>query len=167
MWEIGVDSLLSLGSGRRLAIMTSRSLLLLGVMFVAIAWSQEPAADEPAPTPRSFDLSSDSIKKIVRDTAAAQSVPIRISDEAPVKREPDTTIKYVPPDVAKPAKSPDPRRPTAPPESDGPISALIDTLVDTALGVEDDSLDYRSVCPPTDALNTPAPNYENCQLVSR
>ena len=147
--------------------MTSRSFLLLGVMFVSLAWSQESSAEEPTPTPQSFDLSSDSIKKIVRDTAGAQSVPIRISEEKPLEREPDTTFKYVPPEVVQPAKSPAPRRPTAPPESDGPISALIDTLVDTALGVDDDSLDYRSVCPPTDALNTPAPNYENCQLVSR
>lgn len=56
-------------------------------MFVAPVWSQEP----------SFDLSSDSIRKIVRETAAAQSVPIQISKETPVKREPDTTFKYVPP----------------------------------------------------------------------
>jgi hypothetical protein len=147
--------------------MASRSLLLLGVMFVSLAWSQKSAADESAPSPQSFDLSSDSIKKIVRDMAAAQSQPVRISEETPVEREADSTVKYVPPEEAQPAKSQVPRRPTAPPESDGPISALIDTLVDMALDVDDDSLGYYSVCPPTGALNTPAPSSEDCQLVSR
>jgi hypothetical protein len=147
--------------------MITRSMLLLGVMFASSAWAQEPAADGAAPASRSFDLSSDSIKKIVRETAAAQSVAIQSPEEKPVKRVPDTTVRYVPPDVAQSAKEPVPHRPTAPPESDGPISTLIDTIVDTALGVEDDSLGYRTVCPPTDALNTPHPNYENCELVPR
>jgi len=149
-----------------LAVMTSRPLLLLGVMFAAAAWSQEPAAIAPVTTARSFDLGSDSIKRIVRDTAAAQSRPIQIPEEVQVKSEPDATIRYVPPEVAQAAKSPVPRRPAALPESEGPISTLIDAIVDTALGVEDDSLEYRTFCPPADALNTPAPNNENCQLVS-
>jgi hypothetical protein len=147
--------------------MTSRSFLLVGVVFASLAWSQKSAADEPAPGSQSFALSSDSIKKIVRDVAAAESQPIRISEAKVVEHEPDTTIKYAPPDEAQPVKSQVPRRPPALPESDGPISALIDTLVDKALGVEDDSLGYRTVCPPSDALNTPAPTSENCQLASR
>ena len=146
--------------------MASRSILLF-VMFISAAWAQEPAANEQAATPRSFDLGSDSIRKIVRDTAAEQSVPIQISEGTPANRERETTIKFVPPEVSQPAKEPAPRRPTAPPESDGPLSTLIETLVDTALGVEDDSAVYYATCPATDALNTPAPNYENCQLVSR
>ena len=145
--------------------MSSRPFLLLFAMFFSPAWSQEPAAEPPVAAPHSFDLNSDSIKKIVRDTAADQSVPIQISEETPAKREPDATFKYVPPIVAETVKEPAPRRPTAPPKSDGPVSTLIETLVDMALGVDDDSLDYRPSCPPTDALNTPAPNYENCQLV--
>jgi hypothetical protein len=147
--------------------MIPRALLLLGVMFAWPAWSQEPAADEPSPSAQSFDLSSASIKKIVHDTAAAQSVAIQASEEKAAKPEPDATIKYVPPDQAQPAKPSAARRPSAAPEPEGPISTLIDTLVDTALGVEDDALEYRTVCPPADALNTPRPTDENCQLVSR
>jgi hypothetical protein len=147
--------------------MSSRSFLLLFAVFFSPAWSQEPSAEQPVATLHSFDLNSDSIKQIVRDTAAGQSVPVQISEEKSANRDGDTRFKYVPPVATQTAKEPAPRRPTAPPKADGPVSTLIETLVDMALGVEDDSLEYRTSCPPTDALNTPAPNYENCQLVSR
>jgi len=167
MREIPAISLLDIAPARTLAAMTSRWFLCLIPMFLTPVWAQEPAANQPAATPRSFDLSSEAIKKIVRETAADQSVPIQISEGTTISRERDTAIRFVPPEKEQPAKEQSPRRPAAPPEPVGPVSALIEALVDTALGVDHDSTIYYSSCPPTDALNTPAPNYENCQLVPR
>jgi hypothetical protein len=100
--------------------MKFRSKWLVGIALVSSAWSQEPG----------FDLSSDSIKKIVRDVASTQSSTVQLTEETPVKREPYTQIEYSPPaEVRPPLKRADPPRPAAP-ASDGIVSTLVDILLD-------------------------------------
>jgi len=112
--------------------MKFRSLWLVGIVLVSPAWSQEPAANT-ALTPQSFDRSSDSIKKILRDVAATQSATVQVSEEAPVTREPYTSIEYSKPaEVRPPLKRPAPTRPAAP-ASDGIVSTLVDILIDDEL----------------------------------
>jgi hypothetical protein len=107
--------------------MTFRALLFITALLASSARAQEPG----------FALSGDSVRKIVHDTAAMQSQVVRI--EAPAKavvRE----VHFEPVDVAAPAP-PLPvskPRPLAKPKKQGPLSALIDVLVDSALGVSDD-----------------------------
>ena len=105
--------------------MSARALLLIGAMLVCPAWAQEPT----------FDLNSDSIRKIVRATAATQSVPIQLSAEPVAHREPAAILEYVPPIEAAPVKHTAPPRgpPPPPPQSDGFVSFLFNTLVDTLL----------------------------------
>ena len=115
------------------------SVWLLGVMLVSPAWSQEPVTNTPVLTPLSFDRSSDSIRKIVRDAAATQSVPVQLSEETPVKRESDAAFIYVPPaEAPPPVKTPTPRLPVAEPESNGLLSAVFGMLIDDLLDVEPD-----------------------------
>jgi hypothetical protein len=145
------------------------SLWLLGIMLVSPAWSQEPPANTPVLTPQSFDRNSDSIKKIVHDAAASQSVLVQLSEETPVKREPYTTIEYAPPVVAPPAKIAKPR-PTAPaPAREGPVSQIFDAVIDTLLDVDSDDGQYEwhscqspqrdPKCPGVDPMgNNPSPD---------
>ena len=98
--------------------MNSRVLLLLGALFAVPAWSQEPV----------FDLHSDSIKKIVRDTATTQSALVRISNEKPAKSDPIASIDLAPPVAKPPVKYP--TRLPDPAPSTGWFSTLIDTLID-------------------------------------
>ena len=163
---------MNIHSGRTLSSMKSRSLLLLGVMLVSPAWSQEPATNAPVLTPQSFDRSSDSIRKIVRDVAASQSVPVRLSAESPVEREPVATFEYVPPEKSPTVKSTPPRLPTAPaPASAGPLSAIsevvFETLVDTLLDADsDDSSEGQyerwHTCQSRAHLKTTEMGYETC-----
>jgi hypothetical protein len=129
-------------------------LLLLVAWLVSPAWSEEPAAESPAITPGSFDLSSDSVRKIVRDSAAAQSALIQVSEEKPVEPESTSTIKYVPPTKEDaPVKRATPR-PAPEPQSHGILSALAEMLVAEALGVEDELPDPQVDCPwPEDLLS--------------
>ena len=144
--------------------MKSRALWLLGVLLATSTWSQESATTAPALTPASFDRNSDSIKKIVRSIASSQSVPIQLSEEAPAKHEPDATFKYVPPvDAEPPAKSPTPRLPAATPQATGPISSLIETLLD----IEPDDGTGRFyndwlVCQHRDNLKAAPDRYKTC-----
>jgi hypothetical protein len=142
--------------------MNSRALILFGALLASPAWTQEP----------NFDLSSDSIKKIVRDTAATQSRPIELSEEKPAEREPVETVRYVPPE--KPLPPPVERaapRPVAAPQSDGIFSgfleAVVETLVNEALGDDDDFApevpsDRRFRCPAADPLETPEAGSSAC-----
>jgi hypothetical protein len=109
--------------GGRVTDMNSCVLLLVAAMLASPAWSQEP----------SFDLKSDSIKKIVRDTAATQFATIQVSNEKPVERKPLANIDLTPPVAAPPVKYPT-RLPDPAPPSTGFLSTLIDTLLD----VDDD-----------------------------
>jgi hypothetical protein len=79
------------------------------------------------------DLHNDSIKKIVRDTAATQFAPIQLSNEKPVARKSIERIEFVVP-VAVPAPKYPTRLPDPAPRSTGFLSTQIDTLLD----VDDD-----------------------------
>ena len=104
-----------------LARMKSRALFLIGALLASSAWAQEP----------SFDLKSDAIRKIVHDSAASQS-------ESKLILEPEDLRP-----LDQPIKTEPPRR-TAKPKRQGPVSALIDTVVNTvvddALGVDENGL---------------------------
>ena len=117
--------------------MNSRALLLFGVMLVSPAWSQEAATVATASN-RSFDLSNEAVRKIVRDTVATQAVAVQPPEEPPVARKPGGTIVFVPAPKAEPVKYPT-RLPDPAPQTDGFLSALIETL----LGVEDDMSHLR------------------------
>ena len=105
-------------------------LLLLVAWLASPAWSEEPVAESPAITSGSFDLSNDSIRKIVRDSAAAQSALV---DVPPIKED-------------APVKRPTPR-PANEPQSQGILSALAEMLVEEALGLEDYLSDPQVDCP--------------------
>lgn len=143
--------------------------LLLGVMLVSPAWSQEPAATAPVATPRSFDRNDDSIRKIVRNAAAAQSVPIQPAEETPAKREPDAAFKYVPPEP-KPVKAPapTPRLPAAAPAATGPIGALIETLLEVEPDTSPEGRynDWLK-CQDSDNLKSVSDRYKTCPGVNR
>jgi hypothetical protein len=138
--------------------MNSRALILLGALLASPVWAQQP----------SFDLSSDNIKKIVRDTAATQSRPIELSEEKPVEREPVETVRYVPPE--KPTPPPVERaapRPVAASQSSDFLSTVIDILVDEVLGIDDDiesevQSDRRLRCPAADPHKTTEPGSSTC-----
>ena len=106
---------------------------LLVALLVSPAWSQEPVADAPVLTPKSFDLSNDSIKKIVRDTAATKYAYVQFSAKPANKPEPVTKIEFIPAAKAPPVKYPT-RLPDPAPQSTGFLSTLIDVLLD----VDDD-----------------------------
>jgi hypothetical protein len=117
--------------------MNSRAIFLFGVMLVSPAWSQEAATVATASS-RSFDLSNESVKKIVRDTVATQAVAVQPPVETPVARKPPGTVVFVPAVKAEPVKYPT-RLPDPAPQTDGFLSALIETL----LGIEDDTAQLR------------------------
>jgi hypothetical protein len=108
--------------------MNARAFLLVGTLLASTAWSQEPA----------FDLKSESVRNIVRATAASQSVALPESPAAPVRTEPaKKTVAFVPPE-----KPPLVRELTAEKPRDVKLnpflSAVVDTVVDETLGVEPD-----------------------------
>lgn len=115
--------------------MNSRAYLLVALL-VSPAWSAEPTVEAPEPTVRSFDLRTDAVKKIVRDTAATQFSSLRVSDKPSVEAEPDEFV-YVPPEEP-PAPMPEPSRklPAPAPRSDSFLSAIFETLIEEALGIE-------------------------------
>ena len=104
--------------------MNSRVMLLVGFMLTSPAWSQEP----------SFDLKSDSIKKIVRDTAATQFATVQLSSEKPVATKQIADIKFEPPVAAQPVKYP-----THLPDPATPATGFLYTLIDVLLDKDDDS----------------------------
>jgi hypothetical protein len=111
--------------------MTARALLLFGVMLASPAWSQET----PPLTARSFDLTSDSVRQIVHDTAAAQSTAARAAEEPPKELKPAGVVRYVPPVKPEPAEPPQPRLPSAPLSPF--LSAVADILVDEVLHIDE------------------------------
>lgn len=132
--------------------------MLFGALLVSPAWAQEPA-DPQTPTRLSFDLRSDSLKKIVRDTAATQSATSQPASEAPVRPSPRAAVVYVPPEKkAKPAEH-KVLLPSPVPESGGFLSALVDVLPDR-------ELDNRVICPSDEDLKTIAQGYEHCPGVN-
>jgi hypothetical protein len=112
-----------------LAGMKSRALFLVGALLASSAWTQEA----------SFDLKSDAIRKIVRETAASQSRPVQLAEAQPVEHKIVLGTEDLRP-LETPINIPPPRN-SAKPKPQGPVSALIDTIVDTvvedALGLDD------------------------------
>ena len=111
--------------------MNSRVLLLIGALLASSAQAQDPG----------FDLNSDPIKKIVHDSAASQSqaVRVQVADTKPTEPELVFDIDYVTPVAAPPSKSKiKPPRFVMVPQSGGLLSAVIETVVDEALGVDDE-----------------------------
>jgi hypothetical protein len=102
--------------------MIARALLVTGALLVSPAWAQEP----------SFDLNSESVRKIVRATVATQYAEVQPIKLAPAGRK-TASLMDLHQDVRldeKPAlKRAPPRRAPARIFQD-PISELVDTLLD-------------------------------------
>lgn len=145
--------------------MNSRACLLIALL-VSPAWSQEPVADAPVLRTKSFDLNNDSIKKIVRDTAATKFAYVQLSDRAAIEPEP-VGIKFVPPEPKLASKPQDVPRLLPDPPSGGFLSALIDVL----LGDDDYSAAVHSDkwlrCESRAALKTTQMGYDTCPAKNR
>jgi hypothetical protein len=131
------------------------------------AWSQDSATPSPTAAAPSFDLSSESIRQIVRATAATQFALVQVPEEKVVESDPSLTIEYVPTvrkeePPAKVAAAPWARTAVL----DGILSWLVETLIDEALGIEEDIPDPWVYCPwPVDLMS--ANHYEACRRPAR
>lgn len=137
------------GEGPILHSMFSRTALLAGLVLASSALAQEPVNIPPALSPRSFDLSNDSIKKAVRDSAATQYAIVRSHDSEPAKRDPIAAIDFSKPAKPAPVKTARVDHSAATPVvaavSESILSGLIETLLD---GVTDgQSEDWKSCKP--------------------
>jgi hypothetical protein len=107
----------------------------LRVCWMAVALAVAPAWGQETPAP-SFDLHSAAIGRIVRQAAATQFGDPSLAEPPPKDPQAADPVKWVPPEKASPKPSPLPR-PTRPqPDHQGPISALVDTLIESALGFD-------------------------------
>lgn len=109
--------------------MYTRALLVVGAFLALPAWSQE----------QSLDLSSDSVRKIIRDTAATQYAAPQLNEAKPVAPQPRTekVVRYVPPEKPPTKQTAKLNLPAMPaPLQNSFISAVIDTLVSEALGTD-------------------------------
>ena len=111
--------------------MNPRVCLLAALFVSSAAWAQEP---EPA-----FDLRSDAVRKIVRETAAAQMPIAQVADSETVKAEP-AEFNYVPPEKPPEVREIPVRLPDPAPKSDGLFATLVDIAVDELLGIEGDDV---------------------------
>jgi hypothetical protein len=114
---------------------------MLAALLLSPAWSEEPAATTtaaPAPatsaaavTPRSFDPGSDSIRKIVRNTAATQDATVEPVERA-VEPKPWSVadIKFVKPEKTTPAERPAPLQKPASSPANTFVSALVGIALD-------------------------------------
>lgn len=125
--------------------------ILSGVLISAPVWCQE-AATVPAPSRASFDLANPEIRKAVRKTAATQTAQNVLAPAKDVEKDVDlepVTVKFVPPE--EPVQ--DDEYPTSPP-SPAPVantllSAIVSSLIDDLLDIDDDGYDYREHQDPT------------------
>jgi hypothetical protein len=104
---------------------------LMATLLASIAGAGEPAAPEPVLTARSFDLSQESIRKIVRATAATQYGQLQPIDESAA--EPRTSSIDVSMEETPRLERTAPQRKSAP-QSQGPLSALVEALLDESDG---------------------------------
>jgi len=111
--------------------MNPRVCLLAALFVSSAAWAQEP---EPA-----FDLRSDAVRKIVRETAAAQMPIVQVADSGTVNAEP-AGFTYVPPEKPAEVREIPVRLPDPAPKSDGLFATLVDIAVDELLGIEGDDV---------------------------
>ncbi len=110
--------------------MNPRVCLLAALFVSSAAWAQEPE--------RAFDLRSDAVRKIVRETAAAQMPIVQVAESETVKAEPKFT--YEPPEKPPEVRETPVRLPDPAPKSDGLFAAVIDIAVDELLGIEGDDV---------------------------
>src|SRR3954469_23634736 len=109
---------------------------LLAALLVSPAWSQERAAQAPAPAAPSFNLRSDAIKKIVADRAASQLTEEQVADQASKAAKP-TQIVFVTPEKRPVHERPTPRLPDPSPKSNGFLSSMVEILAGEVLGIHD------------------------------
>lgn len=128
--------------------------LLTGLVLASPAWSQEPVQPH-------FDLHSESVRNIVRDTAATQYAQVRIAEENDAQEsEPfdSTSLEEIPLLGELPPKGP--ASPRAYVDPNGLFASVVDILVDSALSsllgteVGDDEL-YVACSPKPDPKATP------------
>jgi hypothetical protein len=135
--------------------MKPRASFLVAALLVSPAWSNEPAPISPPPPRLAFDLSNDSVKKAVRDSAATQYATLQVAAEKPAEQDPVARIDFAPPDKPLMAK---PRlvQATVPPPATPPpnefVTAIVDTLLDLALGAPEPEVWHA--CHPSDGETT-------------
>ena len=141
--------------------MTARSLFIC-VLLASPAWAQE----------HSFDLKSESVKIVIRNTAATQFSQVKPVQEPKVEREPALVHAFV--DGARLVEVPS-LRPAAPSPASkkkrpGLASAVFAFLIDEWLGVDDEPdtspealyEEWLDCQQKGDDLQTTAQRYETC-----
>ena len=148
--------------------MKSRALVMVALL-ASPAWSQEPAPENTQPVVQHFDLRSESVQQIVRNTAASQYSNYQVADKAPASAEPAKFV-YVPPE--KPPAPPSEHKVNLPersPKSNGLLSSVVDILIDEALDNEqDDGVTSRNEilrCKVQKEQKTSPPGIDNCPTV--
>jgi len=135
--------------------MLLRAVILAGALLASPAWTQEPA-----PT---FDLRSDTIKQIVRDTAATQFRAVEPVREEKSRREPFTRIVFTSPRDAAREQPPAPPRAPPPKPLSPLLSAVIDSLLDVEPGFAEEARDsYLQLCRALDPDKSPTQRSLSC-----
>jgi hypothetical protein len=132
--------------------MNTRALLVVGSFLAMPAWSQESAGEAPREALPTFDLSSASVRKILRDTAATQFASVQAFEAKPPEPKPVKAVQYVPPE--RPANKPVSKinLPTWPREEEhGSFSSFLvdkifETVIEEVFNLEhDDTLELSRV----------------------
>ena len=120
--------------------MNSRALLVVAAFVTALAWAQE----------HSFDPHSDTVKNIVRATAATQfatTTPVQYTRPTVEKPPPESRISEDALIAEKAPVKPKPSLPAPTRARDTFFSAMVDTLVESALddwlGTDDDGPEWQ------------------------
>jgi hypothetical protein len=92
-------------------------------------------AQEPAPAP-AFDLRSDAIRQIIRETAATQFADVREAEPAASDTR-TTEFVYEPPEPRAPVQEAKINLPEPTPGPDGFLSQVLSIVIDEALGIDD------------------------------
>jgi len=134
--------------------MNARALLAVGTLLALPAWSQETAT---------FDLKSDSIRNIVRNTAATQYRVVEPVKEPRVERNPFASAVIL--------RSEDTvlETPLPPPTRAEPrVSPLVTSIIDTLLDIDDDEISerakqtYLALCRQVDIVKDNVHPYSTC-----
>lgn len=153
--------------------MTVRVFMVLATTLLALpAWSDEPA---PAASARSFDLTNDAIRKIVHDTASAQSVIVQVTAVSPAPRDSAPTVRFVPAEKPSAPIQVARRLPPAAKSASSPggqifsslFGAVVDNVVHSSLGIDpavstDEQYEVWRACRARDekCLLPPAPPFD-------
>jgi hypothetical protein len=142
-------------------------LCLLLALITSPVLAQEPGA---------FDFRHESVKKILRDSAASQSASALAPAEAEKAPEPVREVRYVPPVKPAPLRQAEvPRLKPAPPAAasngllDAVFAILVDEAFDSLLGDDDvypgvsvTALDRWDRCEGREALKSGPMGYDTC-----